>query len=133
MRTDGFSISTCLPASRAARAAAKCRLSGVAMQTKSTGAWLPLLVLPVPASNCSIDCGSVKLTKSAMRPAERRRYSSARLPVRLATAASSTRHDAEGRIVEGPLVNRLEEGAIRFVKDHPQPDHCRPRSVEVAV
>ena len=32
--------------------------------------------------------------------------------------------DAEGRIVERPLVNRLEERPIRFVENHPQPDHA---------
>jgi DNA-binding GntR family transcriptional regulator len=93
-------------------AASKCRSSGVATQTKST----PCL------RSCPIESGSLKLWNEPIRDPAAWRYASARLPVRLATAASSTSQRPNARSYSPPH-GPLEKRAVRLVEDHPHADH----------
>ena len=47
-RTDGFSMRTCLPVARAARAGSKWRSSGVATQTACSSSWSSCRVASMP-------------------------------------------------------------------------------------
>ena len=112
--TDGFSMRTCLPASRARRAASKWRLSGVAMQTRSIGS----------ASNRPMASFPAQLTNGPSRPAALCRRRSPRIPVRLATADSSTFTKPKSRLYIPSLMELFEKGTIGLLENHAQSSHA---------
>ena len=109
--TDGFSMRTCLPASKARRAASKWRSSGVATQTASTP-W---------ASICATASGPAQLTNGPRRGLAEAFGAGAG-----AAGDGGQLHldRAEIAAVKAVGVKALEDGAIGLVEDHAEAGHA---------
>src|SRR5439155_1279128 len=108
---DGFSMRTCLPAARAARAGAKWRSSGVATQTTSTPA----------ASSLSVASGPAKFWKAPSREFGSASARAAREPVREATAASATATGPVSGVYRGTRAAASKNGQYVSSKIIPKP------------